>query len=272
MNRTARVACVSGVAVGTVVLASLTPAAPASVAPDRGAREAATTTYRVGARLNTSEVVAGEHTVRVVGQVRPDATGQNVVLQQRPKGAHRWRKSGTARIRPTGRFVLEDEPSKPGVRFYRVLKPAANGIRAGTSRELRLDVWQWEPLTWRTAHASSGVYVDALTELGTELYDYSLVLQTPGTVGYAEYALDRKCRLLRSSYALTNGSAPGASGAVTVSVDGSVLVTHPLTTGAVVRDYVTDLTWVSRLRFDLSGSASPAGTSAIGDPDVLCMP
>ena len=45
-----------------------------------------------------------------------------------------------------------------------------------------------------------------------------------------------------------------------------------LPTGTVVRDYVTDLTWVSHVRFDMSGSASPAGTSAIGDPDVLCMP
>lgn len=269
MNRFARAACAAAT---TVVLASVTPAVPASTAPDRGAREVGTPTYRVAARLNTSEVVAGEHTVRVVGVVRPDAAGQKVVLQQRRQGSRRWRDSGTARIRPTGRFVLEDEPSKPGVRFYRVRKLAAHGIRAGTSRELRLDVWQWQPLTRRTARASSGVYVDAPAELGTELYDDSLVLQAPGTVGYVEYALDRKCRLLRASYALTSGSAPGASGAVTVSMDGTAVVTHSLPTGTVVRDYVTDLTWVSHVRFDMSGSASPAGTSAIGDPDVLCMP
>lgn len=271
MNRIARVACAAAAA---LALASPTLVAPASSAPDQtdqGARQAAQT-YKVTASINTSEAVAGEDTVRISGKVKPKAAGQKVVLQQRPEGSKRWRKSGTAKIKSSGKFVLEDEPSRPGVRFYRVLKPAADGVKAGTSRELQLDVWGWEQLTWRTPGANTGVLIGAGTEFGTEFFDDSLLLQTPGKPGYVEYTLGRKCRSLRATYALTDGSATGASGFVTVSVDGVAKVTHALATGTIIRDYVVDVTGAFRIRFDMSGSASPAGASAVGDPEVLCLP
>lgn len=271
MNRIARVACAAAAA---LALASPTLVAPASSAPDQTdhrTRQAAQT-YKVTASINTSEVVAGEDSVRITGKVKPKAAGQKVVLQQRPEGSNRWRRSGTAKIKSSGKFVLEDEPSRPGVRFYRVLKPAADGVKAGTSRELQLDVWGWQLLTWRTVGATSGVYLDAGTEFGTEYYGNSLLLQTPGKPGYVEYTLGRKCRSLRATYALTDSSATGASGFVTVSVDGVARVTHALATGTIIRDHEVDVTGAFRIRFDMSGSASPAGASAVGDPEVLCLP
>ncbi|GAB3031171.1 hypothetical protein GCM10011376_24260 [Nocardioides flavus (ex Wang et al. 2016)] len=269
MNRIARVACAAAT---TVVLASLTPMSPASSVPDQGAREAASATYKVIARINRSEVVAGEDTVRITGKVKPKAAGQKVLLQQRPEGSNRWRKSGTARIKPSGRFVLKDEPSKPGVRFYRVVKPAGGGLKAGTSRELQLDVWAWERLAWRAVGANAGIWVDSYTVLGAEGYDDSLVLKTAGTAGYAEFTLGRSCRSLRATYALTDDSVTGATGSVAVSVDGTVVATHPLATGTIVEDEVVDLTNAFRVRFDLVGSATPAGRSAVGFPEVLCLP
>ena len=83
MNRIARVACAAAT---TVALASLTPLAPASSVPEQGAREAASATYKVIARINRSEVVASEDTVRITGKVKPRAAGQKVLLQQRPEG------------------------------------------------------------------------------------------------------------------------------------------------------------------------------------------
>lgn len=268
MNRIARVACAAAIA---VALTPLTPIAPASSVPDHGAREAAAATYKVIARIDVSEAVAGEDTVRITGKVRPGAAGQKVVLQQRRDDTTRWVKTGTARIKPSGRFVLEDDPSRAGVRYYRVLKPAAAGIKAGRSRELRLDVWGWEPLTWRGAGANDGVLVGTYASFGAVPY-FSIVQKQAGLPGYVEYTLGGKVRALRATYALTDTSATGASGTVAVSVDGVPVVTHTLVTGSIVHDYVVNTTDAFRVRFDLMGSATPAGLAAVGGPEVLYLP
>jgi hypothetical protein len=269
MNRIARVACA---AAATVALASLTPIAPASPAPDVGARQSAASAYRVVASINRTEVVADEDAVRITGKVKPKAAGQKVLLQQRPEGSKRWRKSGTARIKASGRFVLEDEPNRAGVRYYRVVKPASDGMKTGASRELQLDVLEWIPLTGLSAGARGGVRLNDYTQIGAEVYYNAVVLETAGTPGLVEYTLGRKIRALRATYALTDSSVTGASGAVTVSVDGTPVVTHTLVTGTVINDYVIDTTNAFRIRFDLTGSATPAGLAAIGNPEVLVLP
>ena len=268
MNRIARVVCVAAAA---LTLVSPTPIASASPAADTGIRQLAQT-YRVVASINMSEVVADEDTVRITGKVKPKAAGKKVVLQQRPDGSNRWRKSGTAKITASGRFVLKDEPSRPGVRFYRVLKPAADGVDAGASRELQLDVWGWYNLAYQTAGAHSGVLLDVGAQFGAEPYYDSLVQQTAGTSGFVEYTLGRKVRSLRATYALTDDSTTGASGSVTLSVDGTAVATHPLATGTIVKDYVVDVRNAFRVRFDFLGSATPAGRSAVGNPQVLVLP
>ena len=96
--------------------------------------------------------------------------------------------------------------------------------------------------------------------------------ETAGTPGYIEYTLGKKVRSLRGTYALTDDSTTGASGSVTVLVDGTPVVTHQLTTGTLVEDYVLDVTNAFRIRFDFVGSATPAGRSAVGDPEVLILP
>lgn len=258
-------------AVASLGLVSLAPVVTAASAPAPEVHRSAAA-FKVAARIDKTEVVAGEDTVRITGRVRPKAAGEKVILQQRLDGTKRWKKSGTATIKPTGRFVLKDDPSRPGVRFYRVLKPAAAGMKAGTSRELQLDVWGWQPLTWWAVGANTGVYTNASTQFGTAPYPYSLVLQTAGRPGYVEYTLGGKVRSLRASYALTDDSTTGASGWVTVSVDGTAVATHALVTGTIVKDYVIDVRNAFRVRFDLSATAAPAGRSAVGTPEVLYLP
>ena len=270
MKRTARAAILTAVSLALVSMAPVVSAAPAS-APATEVRQSATA-FKVTASINRTEVVAEEDNVRITGKVRPRAAGQKVVLQQRKDGTARWVRTGTARVKASGRFVLTDDPSRAGTRFYRVLKPAADGVRAGKSRELRLDVWGWERLTWRAVGANSGVWVGSYTTFGAVGYDDSLVLKTAGTAGYVEYTLGKKCRSLRATYALTDDSLTGASGSVSVSVDGSSVVTHPLATGTIVEGHVIDVTNAFRVRFDFVGSATPAGRSAVGYPEVLCLP
>ena len=267
MNRIARAAVAAVASLGLVSMAPVVTAASAP-APDRQSAG----TFKVAATINQTEVVAGEDTVRITGRVRPKAAGQKVVLQQRMDGTNRWKKSGTARIKPSGRFVLKDDPNRAGVRFYRVVKPAADGLKAGVSRELQLDVWGWYALSWFSPGAHAGVLLDSFTQFGAEPYANSVVLQTAGTAGYVEYTLGKKVRSLRATYALTDDSTTGASGSVTVSVDGTPVVTHALVTGTVIDDYVLDVRDAFRIRFDLVGSATPAGRSAVGSPEVLYLP
>jgi hypothetical protein len=265
------------------VLAALAPiaalAAPATAAPTSAPGSTATSmearaaaaAYKVTARINRSEVVAGEDRVRITGRVTPRAAGEKVTLLQRREGSKRWRSSGKATIKPTGRFVLKDAPDRPGVRYYRVLKPAGDGFRKGLSKELELAVWAWDQLAYRPVGANAAILRNTSPQFGTVYYGQSLSTQTPGTAGYIEYTLGDKCRSLRASYALTDDSASGATGSVTVSVDGVVKATHALTTGVIVRDHVIDVTNAFRIRFDAVASASPAGTAAVGTPEVLCL-
>ena len=135
-----KVAAAALVALAPVTALTLTTTGgPASAGPATSAAERAPS-YSVSARINKSEVISDEAAVRITGSVRPRAAGQVVLLQQRLDGRNRWKKSGQARIKASGRFVLKDSPTVAGVRFYRVAKPASNGMRAGTSRELRLEV------------------------------------------------------------------------------------------------------------------------------------
>ena len=260
-------------AVASVGLVSMAPVVTAASAPAPEVHKSAAA-FKVIAAIDKTEVVAGEDTVRITGRVRPRAAGEKVFLQQRLNGSNKWTKSGKTMIKPSGRFVLTDEPSRAGTRSYRVLKPASDGLRAATSRELQLDVWAWEALTWRPAGASAnaGVVLGSGTTFGAEYYGGSIVLRTAGLPGYVEYTLGKKCRSLRATYALTDDSTTGAWGAVTVSVDGVAKVTHQLATGTVIKDHVIDVRDAFRIRFDLTGTATPAGRSAVGLPEVLCLP
>ena len=265
MNRTTFAA----IALSTVAPALALTTSTATAAPASETRAAAP--YRVVATINRAEVIADEDAVRITGRVKPAAAGQPVVLQQRAEGSKRWKRSGTAKVKATGRFVLKDAPSSPGVRFYRVLKPAGNGLAAGRSRELKLSVWAWGRLANRVAGANTGIFRDTTTYFGTEPYRSSLTTQTAGTPGFIEYTLGRKCRTLRATYALTDDSATGATGTVTVSVDGTARATHALATGVIVEDHTVDVSRAFRLRFDAVASAAPAGTAAVGTPEVLCL-
>lgn len=262
--------------IAAAALVALAPAvvltsSASSVATDRAAPEAQRAdTYAVTARINRVNVIADQDVVRVSGRVRPLSAGQKVVLQQRREGKKRWTKTGTATIKKTGSFVLKDFPSSAGVRFYRVLKPAAHGIAAGRSKELEVTVWAWRRLALNTPGASAGVYIEDTPQIGTVPFPTSLSLERPGVPGYAEYTLGRTCRSLRATYALTDTSLTGATGRVSVTVDGVVRAVHELAIGTIVRDEYLDVGNAFRIRFDLSASASPSGWSAVGTPEVLC--
>ena len=118
--------------------------ATTATASDTSARQA--TAYSVTAAISKTTAIAKEDTVKIRGSVSPRAAGDKVVLQQRMENKKTWSVSGTAKIKPNGKFLLKDEPSTAGTRFYRVLKPAEGKVKKGVSKELELVVYGWERL------------------------------------------------------------------------------------------------------------------------------
>lgn len=260
MNRIATWAAAAALASSTIALAAPTQAAPTYKKANA---------YQVTAKANTDTAIAKETTVKVKGRVTPKAAGQKVVLQQRVGNKKRWVATGDAKVKSNGTYKLTDKPSTPGSREYRVLKPASKGIAKGFSEPVGVEVYRWEKLAYRVPGPLVNV-VPRATTIGTDSYEASLVTDVAGSPASVEYTLGRKCTSLRATYALTDESASGASGWITVTTDGAIRANHALTVGAIVADEVIDVSDTFRLRFDLSTSATPAGKAAVATPEVLC--
>ncbi|HSU03679.1 MAG TPA: hypothetical protein VLK03_14100 [Nocardioides sp.] len=258
LRRAASWTAAAALAASPLALATTTYAAPAKA-----------DSWTVTAKINETVAIRKETTIKVRGRVTPKAAGQQVVLQQRVGNKKTWKATGTTKVRANGTYVLKDDPSTPGKRAYRVVKPASNGLAKGISPALDVQVYAWEKLGNRYTGLQANLTRGGAT-IATEYYGSSLLTDVSGTPTFVEYTLGRKCLSLRSTYALTDSSVSGSSGAVSVTGDGAVLASHPLAVGTVVEDEVLDISDVFRLRFDLTSSATPAATAAVADPWVLC--
>ena len=225
--------------------------------------------YSVTAKINTTTAIAEEDTVKIRGKVSPKAAGDKVVLQQRMDGKKRWSASGKAKIKANGTFLLKDEPSTAGTRFYRVLKPAEGTVKKGVSKELELVVYKWERLGNRAPGANENVGGFTTATIGTVFFGSSLVVKTPGAPAFVEYTLGRLCTSLRTTYALDDTSATGATGGVKLFVDGVAKVDQPLVVGQAVESS-TDLRGAFRLRYELTSNTTPVSKPTVATPEVLC--
>jgi hypothetical protein len=256
MNRITALAATVALTAGSLALA-----APSQAAPARA--------YKVTAKANLEVAVAREDTVKVRGRVTPKAAGQKVVLQQRVGENPRWKRTGTAKVRRNGTYLLEDRPTTPGSREYRVLKPGSRGIKKGWSKPVAVEVYRWQKLASRRVGPSENISTTSVY-IGAGLATRSLVSIEPGVPASVEYTLGRKCVQLRARYALTDQSATGSSGEISVSADGAVRTTHSLAVGTIVDDEPLDVSDVFRLKIDISTTATPAAYAAVATPEVLC--
>ena len=256
MNRITAFTAAAALAVAPLALAAPSTAAPAKAG-----------SYSVTAKVNKTVAIGEETLIKVKGKVTPKAAGQKVVLQQRVGNKKSWKSTGTAKIKGNGSYVLKDDPSTPGKRQYRVLKPASNGVKKGFSPSLDVEVYSWGRLTARPAGPAQNVQFNGAL-IATDYYSASVLTATPGTASSIEYTLGRKCLQLRATYALTDQSASGSSGAVTVTADGAVKTSHALAVGTVVADEVVDIKDAFRIKLDLTTTAG--AVAAVGTPEVLC--
>ena len=267
MNRIIALAATAVITVSPLALAATTT--QASAAPNAAKVAAKAGAYSVTAKANKKVAIAREDLIKVTGRVSPKAAGQKVILQQRVGNKKKWTETGTAKINKGGTYKLKDKPSTPGEREYRVVKPAAGGIAKGTSKSVSVTVYRWDRLAYRSSGPRTNL-TSTSAVIGTDYYSASLVTDVAGTAASIEYTLGRKCTQLKSSYALTDASATGSTGAISVTTDGTVRATHALAVGTVVADHVIDLTGVYRLKFDVTTTATPAAVAAVAEPMVLC--
>lgn len=241
--------------------------ATAGTASASTAERSAAPAFTVSASISQTTSVAKEDVVKIRGKVSPRAAGDKVVLQQRIAGNKTWKKSGTAKIKPTGKFVLKDDPSAAGTRFYRVLKPASGAVKKGVSKELELVVYGWEKLAYRAKGPSTNVTFQTAT-IETDTYAASIVNQTAGTPATIEYTLGKKCLLLRSTYALTDATATGGTGTVALKADGAVAFASGLVLGQAIKDHEVSVKNVFRIGYELNPNAD--SFVAVASPEVLC--
>ena len=258
MNRIITLTASAALALGSLALTSPTYAAPAKA-----------DAYTVSAKINKTVAIGKETTLKVRGRVTPKAAGEKVILQQRVLPKKTWKATGTAKIKSTGTYVLKDVPSTPGKREYRVVKPASDGLAKGISKALAVQVYAWEKLGARPTGPRTNLIVRG-ANIATDYYASSLVSGISGTPASVEYTLGRKCLALEATYALTDDSASGSSGVVTVSTDGAVRASHALAVGTIVADHTIDISNAFRLKFDITTSATPAAVAAVATPKVLC--
>lgn len=255
-------AAAAALVAGPLALASTTAQAA-------GTTERRAPSYTVTAKVNKDVVTVGEDVVKVRGKVTPRAAGDKVVLQQRLEGKKKWAVSSTGKVRRNGTYLLKDKPSVAGMREYRVLKPAADGTKKGTSKVRAVEVYKWELLGRRSPGAFANVHPLTTTTIGAKEYWPSLVVVTPGAPAFVEFTLGRLCTDLRTTYALEDRSETGATGAVKLIVDGATKVDQGLVVGQVVES-TTDLTNAFRLRYELTSAASPVSRPAVAIPEVRC--
>jgi hypothetical protein len=262
----------------SVLLAVAPAAAPTSSSADPAGPARAR--YHVVARTTSTSVEAGADVVRVVGRVKPWAAGEKVHLLQRLSGSRRWTRTDSARLTRTSRFVLRDRPSRPGVRYYRVLKPASDGLGADRSALMRVDVMAWERLADRQPWAGCGLQPGSTVRIGG--LDYPGSLQFTGYIGscmpYIVYDLGGRCRTLRATYGFVDGLwHAGAVGTATVSDDTGLRELYRVDDGRrTFVDQELDITGIQRLHLGLGSAnadpAAPVSPMAAGTPEVLCMP
>jgi hypothetical protein len=150
-----------------------------------------------------------------------------------------------------------------------VLKPRAGKVAKGVSNELELVVYGWEKLGYRSRGPATNVVVGGAT-IGTDYYGSSIVTEIAGTPASIEYTLGKKCTSVRSSFALTDSSETGSTGQVALKVDGKLAFASGLVVGQVIEDQENDITDAFRISYELSGSETPKGLTAVATPEVLC--
>lgn len=261
----------AGVLAAALVGAPVAPGAGVQPGADREPRS-----WTVRAGVESHRVVEDSGFVTVTGRIVPRVAHEPVILQQRVAGRSRWTTTDRGVTRKGGTFYLLDLPSTPGLRFYRVVKPGAHGLRTGTSRPLRVVVldYAWTSLLGR--HVTLQNVSTQPVDVGGTPLDGVLTLADPAQSGYADYDLGGRCELVEVGTGMTKASAPGSVGMAYLRRDDGEDVTEVYRS-----DYSGDgptlysglsVAGAARIRIELGATSAPPGYPSVFKLRAFCAP
>ncbi|KRE94168.1 hypothetical protein ASG76_12335 [Nocardioides sp. Soil774] len=260
-----------GVLAAALVGVPVAPRAGVQPGADRAPRS-----YTVRASVASHRVVEDSGFVEVSGRVLPRFAHEPVILQQRVAGSSRWKRTDRGATTRGGKFYLLDMPSTPGLRHYRVVKPGSHGLRAGTSKPMRVVVldYEWASLLGRHV-ALQNVSTQPVDVAGTPR-DGGITLVDPSQLGYAEFDLAGRCELVEVGTGMAKTSAPGSVGWAYVHRDDVEDVTEVYRS-----DYSGDgpslygglpVAGAGRVRIELGANPTPPGYPSVFKLRAFCAP
>ena len=230
--------------------------------------------YTVLASVEEHRVVEDVGFAMVSGRVTPKAVGTQVILQQRLRGSTRWRTTDRTRTTRTSRFTLMDMPRTPGVRYYRVVKPASGGLDAGVSAPLRVVVLDYE---WRSLLGQQ-TSKENLSRQPADLIGTArvgrLTMVDPGLPASIEFDLDGRCELLELGAGMARPSAPESEGWALLNRDGAedgFYAYHTDDMGGFGASTITDyITGTDHLVVKLGSTLAPPGYTSLSGIKAFC--
>ena len=263
---------------GFLLAATAAATAGATGSPAQGATQGATqgagaptTPYSVTLVSSTRHATAKEDDVVLTGQVTPKPPeGSVVVVQAKYENRDAWRKIGTAKVKPNGKYKFVDRPSTHLDRVYRVVKKADDKGLAKKSRErkVKVDAWMW--LTRMSTSAGENVVRASSLPINGDTYGHVLYGDRTYDTAFAEYTLGRKCTTFETTFGLSDRTETGGQASIAVLADSVAKYFRTFDLG-VSDAQSLDVTGVYRLRIDFAQIVTTPDTEpAAGSARVLC--
>jgi hypothetical protein len=230
-------------------------------------------TWRVGIKASTTQLVAGQKAV-LKGHVRPGAAaaGHKVALQEKARSGSKWHTELHALVTRRGTYRFVAKPVSGRTHSYRVVMPASDGHARGVSPTVSIKVFAWQDLDDLTSVNNSGMRFGSVNINGTT-YDDSVTanrIDSPATV---EFNLDHDCTKVRSTFGLSDGSTTGGQAEVSVQADGSPIYSNTFDLGQSESKTLTFATAPLKIRLEAHNTSTVSGTfgyGAFGSPQALC--
>jgi hypothetical protein len=231
--------------------------------------------WHVSISAGTTEVTLGKRVV-FTGHVNKSAAGRLVFLQERPDADAAWKNQRNALVHRSGNYKTYDTPTVNKRRLYRVVLPAANHHKRGTSETMVVDVYKWVSLTTLPSvnrvdfDPEPSVSMDGTTyptSLEAHVYHYP---DAPTTQS-VEFNLGHRCTQFRGTFGLSDDSVSDSMATVTAAADGEQWFSDTFAVGESTPNTVTFETAPLKLRFESSSVIADAdGRGAVGTPEVYC--
>jgi hypothetical protein len=269
-----------GVAVASAVAGLvLGGSGPAQAKPYEGPKTAKTakTAWHVTIVADRTTVTLGKK-VHLTGKVAKSASGGLVRLYERASADRPWRYQRNALVHRDGHYATFDKPTVNSPRQYRVVMPADQHHKRGTSPVVDVDVFRWTSLMNFPAVNQS--YLDSVASVEIDAISYPSSLEAfiyhdpdSPTTQFVEFNVSRECTRFRGTFGLADDSETGSRATVTALADGTPWFSQQFGLGQSASSVETFATTPAPLKLRFQASSDVAGLdglAAVGKPEVLC--